>query len=83
MLSYVTLCACLLVDMQIVTCSRYGIEKTIEGIQGFNIFKQYENQCRDEKSVVLKYGNCHVEYLELNVTRIRMNFSKLRTILVL
>ena len=40
------------VDAQSVTCTRYGIEKSIEGIQGSNVFKEYKNQCGDETSIV-------------------------------
>ena len=44
------------------------------------MFRQYENQCDDVTSVVIKYTNCHVETINLNITRIKENFPSVRTI---
>ena len=68
------------VASQSVTCSRNGIEKKIEGIAGLNIFRQYEDQCGDESTVVLKYMKCDIGSIGLNITRIKQHFPKLRTL---
>ena len=68
------------VASQSVTCSRNGIEKNIEGIAGLNIFRQDEDQCGDESTVVLKYMKCEIGSIGLNITRIKQHFPNLRTL---
>ena len=68
------------VDSQSVTCRSYGIEKHIEGIAGLKIFRQYESQCGDNSTVVLKYMNCQIESIGLNITKIKQRFPNLRTL---
>ena len=50
-----------LINGQTATCTRFESEKKIDGIQGYAMFKKYENQCGDNTSVVLKYTNCHFQ----------------------
>ena len=68
------------VDSQSVTCSRYRIEKDIEGISCLKIFRQYEYQCGDSSIVVLKYVKCQIESIGLNITKIKQNFPNMRTL---
>ena len=69
------------IDSQSVTCSRQGIEKYIKGIVGLKIFRQYEDQCGDKSTVVLKYMNCHIESIGPNITKIKENFTYMRTLI--
>ena len=78
MLLVLMICDC--VRTQTVTCSRYGIEKNIEGIDNLKIFRQYEYQCGDISTIVLKYAKCKIESIGLNITRLKQNFPSLKTL---
>ena len=67
------------VESQSVTCSRHGIENNFEGIASLKIFRQYEDQCGDKSTVVLKYVKCQVESIGLNITKIKQIFPNMRT----
>ena len=76
----VIFCSASLVNGQTVTCSAFGIEKKINGIQGYTMFKKHENQCGDMSTIVLRYTDCHVESIELNITKIKAIFPNLKTL---
>ena len=76
----VILCSASLVNGQAVAWGAFGIEKKIDGIQGYAMLKKYENQCGDMTTVVLKYTDCHVESIELNITKIKAIIPNLKTL---
>ena len=76
----VIFCSASLLNGQTVTCSAFGIEKKINGIQGYTMFKKHENQCGDMSTIVLRYTDCHVESIELNITKIKAIFPNLKTL---
>ena len=55
-----------------------SITGTVEGLEGYEEFKDFLNRCGDENIKILLYTNCYVGYLSLPVERIQVNYPSLK-----
>ena len=55
-----------------------SITGILEGLEGYEEFSDFLNQCGDGNIKILIYENCYVGYLSLPIEKIQMNYPSLK-----